>query len=570
VAKIRGGARGASRHSSRRGYGRGYQYSYPQPFNTSLGPWSSVWPLGNRNVPPSALQTLYNGVLRDGAVYAIWKESTSTISNRFVIGEYEFGLLDKTYRFTFYLDADDSNKLKVTYHDGTSGTTVDTTLTPSSTSHVVAAPYQDKLYFSFVGATSVYVIDTTNDTSAAVSGSPAKAEFLLMINDVLVAVYISGSSYLFGWTVNANPQDWSGTGSGTNPIPGHLGRPQGLVKYNQDGLLLTSFGAVQVSATGRSSPAFGFASREEIAGVQWPHAVVSSGAKVFYIGRDRLLYIYDGQARTAGTGGKLFTNVVSMLVSERSKMVFISDPTDDESFMLGLDTLEWVSNKDAGWDWMTDAPGPSFEGFVYGIKNVGVNYDQHAFDLASITPTKPLISTGSYYVGREIWLNKIDLIRTEADSPAFPSLNLIMSYGRNQQATKTFETPSSQIENEGEFVTYRPNHPAKVFAIEIGGTVSTGTAAQGPWLLDDINTAGNVPIDATNPSAGVSAELSAGDNATVSDEGDSLIGDEVNINGNLLMSLNPNSWNRNRGLERIEIYASEMASNERQIVGSSP
>lgn len=567
MAKIRGGARSASRHSGRK-YGRGYQVSYPRPFNASLGPWNSVWPLGNRNVPPSALQTLHDGILRDGAIYAIWKETISTITSKTVVGEYEFGLLNKTYRFTFYLDGADSNKLKVTYHDGTTSTTVDTLLTPT-TPHVVAAPYQDKLYFSFDGAAKVYELDTTGDAVAAVTGSPANAEFLLMINDVLVAVYLSGSSYLFGWTVNADPTDWSGTGSGTNPIPGHLGRPQGFVKYNQDGLLLTNFGAVQISSTGRSSPAFGFAQREEIAGAQWIYAVVSSGAKTFYIGKDRLLYAYDGQARTVGTGGKLFTNTVNMLLSQRSKMVFVSDPTDDESFMLSLDTLEWVSNKDAGWDWITDAPGVAAEGFIYGVKNGATDYVQHAFDLASITLTKPFISTGSYYIGREVWLNQIDLIRTEADSPGFPALDLIMSYGRNQQATKVFDTSVTEIENEGEFVTYRPNHPAKVFALEIGKTVTT-LITPGPWLLDDINAAGNIPIDVTNPATGVAAELSAGGNATVSDTGDSLIGDEVNTSGNLLLILNPNSWTRNRGLERIEIYGSEMAASERQIVGASP
>jgi hypothetical protein len=534
-----------------------------------LGPWSSVWPLGNRNVPPSALQKLHNGILRDGAIYAIWRETISTIASKTVVGEYEFGLLNKVYRFTFYLDLGDSNKLKVTYHDGTTSTTVDTTLTPT-TPHVVAAPYQDKLYFSFDGAAKVYELDTTNDTSAAVAGSPANAEFLLMIDDVLVAVYVSGSSYLFGWTVNADPTDWSGTGSGTNPIPGHLGRPQGFVKYNQDGLLLTNFGAVQMSATGRSSPAFGFAQREEIAGVQWTYAVASSGAKIFYIGKDRLLYAYDGQARSVGTGGKLFTNIVNMLLSERSKMVFVSDPTAGETFMLGLDTLEWVSNKDTGWNWMTDAPGTEPEGFVYGVKNGTSDYAQHAFDLASLTPTRPFISTGSYYIGREVWLNRIDLVRTETDSPAFPALDLIMSYGRNQQATKTFDAATTEIENEGEFATYRPNHPAKVFALEIGGTAVTGLAVQGPWLLDDININGNVPIDVTNPVTGVAADISVGNNATLSDSGDVLVGDSVNASGNLVLTFNPNSWSRNRGLERIEIYGSEMTPSARQVIGSTP
>lgn len=567
MARLRSNARNASRHSGR-SFDRGYRYSYPDPFQASLGPWSSVWPLGGRNIPPSALQTLYDGILRDGAVYAIWKESVTTVSNRTVVGEYEFGLLNKTYRFTFYIDGADSDKLKVTYNDGTTSTTVDTTLTPTNP-HVVAAPYQDKLYFSFDGATAVYELDTTANTSASVSGSPANAEFLLILNDVLVAVYLSGSSYLFGWTVNAALTDWSGTGSGTNPIPGHLGRPQGFVEYNQDGLLLTNFGAVQISATGRSSPAFGFADRKEIIGALYTYAVVSSGAKVFYICSDRLLYVYDGQARPVGTGGKLFTNTVNMLMSRRSKMVFISDPTDKETLMLGLTDLEWVANKNAGWDWMTDAPGASAEGFVYGVNNGSSSYEQHEFNLASAVPSAPFIRTGSYYIGREVWLNQIDLIRTEADSPAFPIVDLIMSYGRNQQATKTFDKIITEIENEGEFVTYRPNHPAKVFSLEIGGPVAV--SKQGPWLLSSINISGNVPVDASNPAAGVRADLSAvGDNADVSGTASSIFGDSVNSDGNLALLFDPNTWTRNRGLERIEIYGSEMAANERQLVGPPP
>ena len=568
MARIRGGARSASRHSGRAGYGRGYQYSYPRSFNATLGPWSSVWPLGNRNIPPNALQTLYDGVLRDGAIYAIWKEDVTTVASRTVVGEYEFGLLNKTYRVTFYLDGGDSDKLKVTYNDGTTSTTVDTTLTPTAP-HVVAAPYQDKLYFSFDGAAGVYELDTTNDTRAIVSGSPANAEFLLVVSDVLIAVYLSGSSYLFGWTVNAALTNWSGAGSGTNPISGHLGRPQGFVEYNQDALLLTNFGAVQMSPTGRSSPAFGFADRKEIIGVQWIYAVVSSGSQIFYIGKDRRLYMYDGRARLVGTGGKLFTNTVNMLLSQRSKMVFISDPTAEETLMLGLNELEWISNKNAGWDWMTDGPGLATEGFVYGINNGTTDYEQHAFDLASATPSTPFVRTGSYYIGREVWLNQIDLVRTEADSPSFPVMELIMSYGRNQQATKTFDAGTTEIENEGEFATYRPNHPAKVFSLEIGGPVTA--SGQGPWLLSSINASGNVPIDATNPAGGVRAELSAvGDNAEISGAANSILGAEVNSVGNLVLTFDPNTWTRNRGLERAEIYGSEMTPSARQIVGSTP
>ncbi len=445
---------------------------------------------------------------------------------------------------------------------------MDTTLTPTNP-HIVAAPYQDKLYFGFDGAAGIYELDTTANTSAVVSGSPANAEFLLVINDVLIAVYLSGSSYLFGWTVNAALTDWSGTGSGTNPISGHLGRPQGFVEYNQDVLLLTNFGAVQMSPTGRSSPAFGFSARKAIIGAQWIYAVVSSGSQVFYIGKDRRLYMYDGRAQLVGTGGKLFTNAVNMLLSQRSKMVFVSDPTDEETLMLGLNELEWVANKDAGWDWMTDAPGTATEGFVYGINNGATDYKQHAFDLASAVPAAPFVRTGSYYIGREVWLNQIDLIRTEADSPAFPVMDLIMSYGRNQQATKTFDAVTTEIENEGEFSTYRPNHPAKVFSLEIGGPVPT--SGQGPWLLSSINASGNVPIDASNPASGVRAGLSTvGNNADIASTANPILGDFVNSNGNLTLAFDPNTWTRNRGLERAEIYGSEMAASERQIVGASP
>ena len=566
MARLRSNTRDASRHSGR-AYDRGYRYSYPDPFQASLGPWTSVWPLGSRNVPPNVLQSLHNGVLRDGAVYAIWKETTSTVVSRTVVGEYEFGLLNKTYRFTFYIDGADSDKLKVTYHDGTTSTTVDTTLTPTSP-HVVAAPWQDKLYFSFDGAATVYELDTTNDTSAAVSGSPANVEFLLFINDQLVGIYLSGSSYLIDWSVNADPTDWSGAGSGSNPLPGHLGRPQGFVEYNQDGLILTNFGAIQMSATGRSTPAFGFADRKEIIGALWTYAVVSSGAQVFYISNNRRLYVYDGTARLAGTGGKLFENVVSMLLSQRTKMVFVSDPTDDETLMLDLDTLEWISNKEVGWNWITDAPGLTAEGFVYGVKNGSTNYEEHSFDLASSVPTTPLLRTGAYYIGREIWLNQIDIIRTGPDSPAFPAMNLTVKYGKNQQETISFSTRITKIENEGEFATYRPNKPAKVFSLEVGGTIVA--AVQGPWLLDDTNSSGNVPINVNNPVAGVRGDLSSGGNALLSDTSIALLGDSVNAAGNLVLSIEVNIWTRNKGIERVEIYGSEMAANERQIVGAAP
>ena len=325
MARSRGKPTLASRHSAGRSsstakrFESGYQYSYPQDFHVTLGPWDRIWPLGTRNAPPSVLQALHDGMLRDGAIYGVWRQVDSTVSSAEVVGLYEFSLLSVVYRILFWRDTA-AGVLKVMYDDGSTTTTVSAGVSPASGIHVVAAPWQDKLYFTWDGAASIYELNTTTDAVAAVAGSPASAEFLLFINDQLIAIYLSGISYLVAWTVNADPTDWAGAGSGSTPVPGEMGRPQGLVEYKQDGMLITRHGAVQISATGTSSPSFRVTKRQDITGAIWTHRVVSDGDQIFYVTNDRQLAVYDSAERRVGEGGETFDNEVAA-IRDRGGMI---------------------------------------------------------------------------------------------------------------------------------------------------------------------------------------------------------------------------------------------------------
>lgn len=564
MARIRGNPRLAGRHSGDQ-FDRGYQYSYPDQLHITLGPWTRVWPHGERNTPQDVLQALHDGIIRDGAIYALWLDAETTTTAAEVVGLYEHTLLDTTYLFKFWIDASAGNVLKVTYTDGSTSTTVATALTPSNP-HVVVAPWQDKLYFSYDGAAGVYELDTTADTIAIVSGSPASAEFLLFLNDQLVAIYLDGSSYTIGWSANSDPTDWAGAGSGSRIIPGSLGRPQGFVKYGTDGLVITRSGAQQLTATGVASPSFRAADRQEISGALWTHVVDNFGDRVFYVNSARRLVVYDGQERVVSEGHKPFDNQVTLYASKRVNTIVVSDPVDAITALLSLEIMDWVGTKDAGWDWISDGPGSHTEGYLYGINNTASDYIQNELYLGNAFPTIPTVRTGLYYLGREVWLDRLDLIFTDEGTPKYPHLTLNIRSGLNQKSSVVYDDSDTEIVYEGDYASYYVSRPTKTIEIDFGGTLNV--TGDGPWLLDDIDAQGNVPVDATNPSDG----YRAGDAAGNADIGNGLLyyGDSIDAKGNLVLIEESEFWDADSGIERIEIYGWETEPGARQLVGSAP
>lgn len=570
MARLRSSAMLAPKHTGEQ-YTRGYQYRPPVPWRETLGPWTSVWPLGNHNIPKDALHTLHDGILLDGAIRPIWSVATATVNDRQVVGDYEFQILSTRYRFTWYIDHADADKLKITRDDGTSTSTVDTGLTPGPTIHVVAAPWQNVVYWSYQASGSILKLVVATMVHSSVAASPANVEFMLVLDNNLTVIRQSGNTFIFQWSVDSTPEDFAGAGSGNFPLDTQHGRPQALLPFRADGMILHSFGGTAVIPTGTASPAFRKEDRSDLSGALWTHVAASSGARLYYVSPDRLLRVYDGGERFAGTGqdrtlrsvdgaegrggigAAALQQQVVLFYSQRMNMLFMSDVVNQHTDILDDDVNNWVANKDAGWHWITDSPSATIEGKIVGVRNdsVGEDYFTHTFELNPAIFAVPRIKTGRYYIGREVWFTQVDVIRLDEGTPAQLAMTLKVNRGDNQESDILF-AGALKIHEQGTFFSYYPNTPAKIYQIELSiNQVEAST--DGPFLA--LNGSGNAPIALDN--SGDRADLNAAGNGVITGGATQLFANSLTLGGNLLLD-RVSLWTRDSGIERIEIYGSEM------------
>lgn len=557
----------------------------------TLGPWKGIWPEGNHNVPPDMLQELRDGFIIDGSIRAVWfEQGPSLVADQTTIGLYEFQILSERFLFRFYLDHAAGDVLKIAYYNETGATsTITTALTPAQTTHVVAAPWQGNLYWSYKALGTIHRIDVSAVTDTSIVGSPANVEFLLLQNNNMLAIRQSGDSFVLNWSVDSNPEDWAGAGSGNLVLDSQRGRPQHLLPYKEDAIVLHAYGGTQVTATGVATPAFRTSERSDIGGALWTYGAASTGAKLYYISNDRQLRVYDSGERSAGstsiTEGTQQINVLKgydglqaragigdrardsqpfFAYSQRLRALFISDNIAQFTLILDDDTNAWVANKDVGYDWLSDAPRDNNGGDVVAYLNDIANEDTFR-TIFTLLPNVdddnydiPFIKTGRYYLGREVWIDRIDVIRLDEGDPVISKMILKRNVGDNQEDDIVVEDATSGTQEQGTYASYYVNGPAKI--IQLTFESPEESFESGPFLLADIDAAGNVPVDPANPVDGLTASITDGveGNNAVIDAGipQLVIGLGLSAAGNLL--LGGVSWSASSGIERIEIYGTEL------------
>lgn len=543
-------------------YQRGYQYRFPEDFHITLGPWAGVWPLGNRNTPQDTLQELRDGVIRDGALYALWSETSLSAGNTAVVGDYEFGILDQLIRVTFRVD--NGVQLSIDLASADAFTTIITTFpaVPDNDARIVAAAWQNKIYFSWAEGTALYAIEVdTNDLmntgpAGEVPNTPAGIEFMLLMANRLLIVRRDGDSYVIEWTVDSDPEDFLGIGAGSAVLEGQLGRPQGFEPYVEAAMLLTSKGAMLISPTGVNIPAFRLTRRADISGVLYTYATAEFANRLFYIGTDRRARMFDGREQMAGVGERAFLDPTRLFVSERLDLVAFTDRQLSETIWLDPQINRWVSTQIIGFDWISDGPGPGPAGNVHGTINDNGDTIEHTFNLDAQPSKPPFIKTGRYYIGREVWIDRIDLIRTDLNFPIAPTMELEKTIDDNINDLEDFSLAAENTQDQGTYITYHVNAPAKSIQLRFS-VEDVPEIPGGPFLSSTPTLEGNVPVDETNPLTGEKADPNVQGNAAITPEAFVYTGLEIDAEGNLTLQIREDLWSPNLGVERIEVYGSE-------------
>jgi hypothetical protein len=351
VARVRSGARYAPRFNEQ--YGEGFQFRPPQLFGFSFGPWDSIMPKGERDLPRTSLKTMNDGLLDDGMLKAAWSKEVLPFSNRKLLGAYEFELSQLAYHTIFWIDI-----VTGFLHVGFTAVSVSydyvTTLTPLGTP-IVAVPWQNELYFTSTELGGVYKIDINTGTVTLIPGTVGY-EFLLMIDNNLVGIFKNaGLYYQVEWSVDGDPADWTGYGAGSNPLPNAMGAVKGFELLSDSGVILGASSAVRMVPTG-FVPAFRFDDLRGYDGT--PHnSTTSDGEYVYYVNYNGKLLRYDmAQSSPVGGGEDAFVSTPKIYFSRRLNRVVVSTSNPLCTLFLDPDNGRWNSTLDDNWTYMADSP----------------------------------------------------------------------------------------------------------------------------------------------------------------------------------------------------------------------
>lgn len=555
MALWRSGARNAPRHTGRE-YGRGFQFGYPDRDTLRFGPWDSVWPLGDRDLPQNVLHSLKDGILVDGVILPVWNRSVSTNLNQFIVAASEMSIVGDRYSVILFRDAGSANALKAKYDNGVvSG--IDISAITVGPERISMAPWQRYVYFVSPTIGSVQRYSPVDNAFATIAASPLNGIFAFILNNNLVIIRANGDIYEAVWSVDSLPEDFAGAGSGAAVLTG-IGEPRGFGIINDRAIIIGSAGAKVMVPTG-GLPAFAFQDVSAIEGTPFEHAVTSSEDKVFYFGYDYQLRAYtEGGVRVIGDGEGRLQGTPRIYYSRRLGRLVVSLVGQDVTLFLDVETGKWVSDLDVSWDFITDSPVVDATGLVLGLANSGNNHDETVLNLQPAgLYTLPRISFGLVTLPQEFVLEHIDIQRTNKNSPQPLVMTLERVTGRDFEQNDLYDgVEYASIAEIGEKIRYHINRPAASFKAEFYVGSASGVLVFGPYLLASMDANGNIPVDPTNPATGVRGDIDLDGNMDVDAASTEFFSPTAafDVNGNLDLELAEQSaWLRNTGIVGMSV-----------------
>jgi hypothetical protein len=524
-------------------YGRGYQFRIPTRNPLVLGPWDRVWPQGDRAVGQNVLQDLQDGVLVDGAVYPIWSRTSQTISNETVLGSDEYTVAGVRYGLVFL--ENNSGKFVVDYVTASASGSHVSTISSLNQEPVGVVPWQQYVYFSQQSQSDLFRYDPVAGTFTTIAAGPG-ARFLFELNDHVVALNESSDLWQVQWSVNGDPEDWSGSGSGSHTLSS-LGVVKGFGRLGESVIIIGEHGALQMSPT-RTLPPFTFSEVPAIAGCPYDNAVASSNDAVYYVGYDRSMIRYDGRSSVVGEGESGAKTAPVLYYSARLGLLVYSIPSENRTLFLDPHTGQWVSTLPVGWNFVGDRPTSTPLGAVRGFKNSSPDYVETQMDLEPSVFDVPLIGFGRYTFSDEVLIDYIDVNRTEDDSPKAMQMSLTLQYFDGSERTVSFDDTNRPIDEKGQVLRYFVNEMAMGFQIQLSSQVVAG-----PFGLNDMNSAGNVPVDATNPVSYMAGDQNVNGNMSIAASATGYVGSSINASGNLVLVAAPDTWTRDVGIDKVTV-----------------
>jgi len=543
MAKWRGGARTARQQHGAQ-FDSGYQYRRPQREEIVLGGWQRVWPFGKRDVPGDALQRLDDGILVDGVIYPLWQRTESQSSSGHVLAAVEHHLIDDVVHVVFIRRPDQKLLIRVLRANGVQEWVTDITVPTAHSPHgdnVATDVWGKRIYFSLYGSSTLYRFEPENGNVTVVPGA-LSGPWLFVLADHLFTITEENGIFMARWSVNGNPENWTGTGSGSLPVSARIGRVRGHAPMVDHMVLFGEHSAMRIMPSG-TLPPFRFQNTAHIRGVAYRDAIVSLHGLIYFIDHARRLVVYDGnQTQRVGEGEAAFTQVPMLYGSRRIGRMFVG--TGDDTLILDTTTRQWVGTNQHSWDFMADAPTEGEAGRMLGYRNTETGYDVTMFALDPEFLTQPYIQTGRHMLPEEVLVETVDLIRTNENAPR-PLLTIHRQLQNGVMDTQTFGD-ESLVEDERTRLRYRVNAPATGFEIQMDFAAGIGNIGVGELITFYTEYA---------PER-YRAEVNADGNFAVYPEANSIVYAGRNSVGNFNMwditaELEAAAWRRDAGVEKI-------------------
>lgn len=561
MARLRSNARQAPRfqNQGQGQYESGYQFRTPTRAVPKLGPWDRVHPKGRRDLPQNVLNKLQDGLLIDGMIVPSWLRTVGGSQSHKVLGAFEFRLLAGTYHAIFYSDASAANELKFELTSLTTSINVATGVVLNDEG-VTATGWQNRIYFSHKNLTAIYSYDVLTNVVSAIA-STFGAEFLFMLDNNLVGIYKNGIPYQVSWSVDSNPSDWTGYGSGAKIIPGAIGEVMGFGHMLQGRtasvLIAGSAYGIVMSPTG-FLPAFRFDTAPGFNGLLYKNAIDSVNDTIYYINIERRLTAYTpGEMRKAGEGEDAFDNETLVYYSRRLDSIVVSCP-DRGTYMLNYETNQWVSKLEEVWDYVTDSPSGTAVGMLVGLVNDGVNtHTRTTLDAGAATYTLPEFKTGMTRFQQPVMVNYVDIQHTDLITYA-PLAEINCLLGDGSILTIDFdETRRSQIQIQGPVARYWIDQI--LYGIEI--TTRTPLPEDG-WYSGVLNAAGNYVDDGQIDIGHQRGDMNISGNIVPSAGSLGYIYGGFNTSGNMTMVENLNQWPRTAAIDYVNFGVRNLSSEQ--------
>jgi hypothetical protein len=512
MAIWRSGARIASRHTGRE-YDRGFQFRYPKRVDLTFGPWASVSPFGDRDIPPDNLKSLQNGQIVSGSILPLWyRGATVTTATRIARAAKMIAISaanNAQCGVILYTDVATGNGT-LTVESCFDVSRFDSFGTPMPTGNWDFTAWGNYIYIVNDQYTSVLRFDLITRTFSVITSMTGNGKKIFVLdNNVVIVKHVAGSTCVASWSVDGLPEDFSSVGSGSATLL-NIGTLRGVAVLSDRAFIVGSNGCVTMIPTG-GLPAFAFRDLGDIIGTPFDNTIEAAGNAVVYFGHDRRIYRVTGTSidlLNHGLGDLVYGNICTCYLRNLNVLA-IGIPAEARFLLLDVATGRWIGeilmyldNVYSTVPLLTDWVGPNVQDLrssspaVYHRPSIvrmlenrldTVDHFNTPFTIRPIPPpagstypTAPILVLPTMDFGEEFTVEYVDIHRIDAVQPFKPAITAILTTKEDLDQTVSYDVAqAASIQERGRWCRY----PIMRTAMGMKLTV-TAQNASGSWVMD--------------------------------------------------------------------------------------